>query len=323
VSLRISLALLAYNQARCIDEAVRSALAQVCEPIEIILSDDCSTDDTFDRMQALVAAYRGPHEVVLRRNEVNLGIGTHFTTLMGLARGALVFNMAGDDISLPNRVARIAQAWDESGQRLDLIASHLFDMTEQGEDRGVIEVDRLQDWRGLDDWIEEKPYVVGAAHALTPRLFERFGPLGAGVSNEDQVTTFRALLSGGAHTVEEPLVRYRRGGLSSGAFQARDFRNLETRLNRVHLAVCAQWEQDARVAGVERHVRDVLDWHIRWELFVKRLLEARTLREQVATVRSAREFDPVSRWKRLVKLRWPRLTLMVRQLKKIARIRER
>ena len=61
----ICFGLLAYNQEPFIREAVEGALAQTYAPLEIILSDDCSTDRTFEIMQETVAAYRGPHKVVL------------------------------------------------------------------------------------------------------------------------------------------------------------------------------------------------------------------------------------------------------------------
>ena len=38
--MRITLALLAYQQANVIETAARSALAQECEPIEVILCDE-------------------------------------------------------------------------------------------------------------------------------------------------------------------------------------------------------------------------------------------------------------------------------------------
>jgi hypothetical protein len=88
----------------------------------------------------------------------------------------------------------------------------------------------------------------------------------------------------------------------------------------VQLAVYMQWQQDARLAGVERQVRDVLDWQVRWELFIRQLIDARTFADQVAIVRSANALDPLSRWTKLVKLRWPQLTPLVRQIRRIAHV---
>ena len=58
------------------------------------------------------------------------------------------------------------------------------------------------------------PLVVGAAQAWTRRLFDLLRPVPEGVVAEDLVMVFRAIVSGGAATLPEPLVRYRRGGPS-------------------------------------------------------------------------------------------------------------
>ena len=43
----VTFALFTYNQERYVREAVEGVLAQTYEPLEIIISDDCSTDMTF------------------------------------------------------------------------------------------------------------------------------------------------------------------------------------------------------------------------------------------------------------------------------------
>ena len=109
---RISLVLLACNQEATAGAAAESCLAQLGEPLEIVLSDDASNDRTFERLQAAAAAYRGPHRVRARRNPVNLGIGGHYNELIAQTSGELIVTAAGDDLSVPHRVQRLAQAWD-------------------------------------------------------------------------------------------------------------------------------------------------------------------------------------------------------------------
>jgi glycosyltransferase involved in cell wall biosynthesis len=294
---------LAYNQEKFVDSAVQSALSQICEPIEVLVSDDCSSDRTFDRIQELVAEYRGPHRAIARRNPQNLGIGRHFNALMQSAEGRLVVLMAADDVSRHDRVALTAAAWDRSAERLDLIAAHVVDMDENGATFGVKRVDPLQEWRGIDDWTAWRPYVIGGAHAVTRRLFDRFGPLAPDCLQEDQVNTLRAVLSGGAHTIDVPLVSYRRGGFSSGAHNAATYRDWEARRSAIHLGVYAQWVRDAAVCGHEAAVRRAIDQELQRDLFLTRLLAARSLGEQLRIVRSHRAVDRNWRWKRLIKAR--------------------
>ena len=213
----ISVLFLAFNQASFVEHAARSVLEQRdVAPLEILLSDDASTDATFDVLSMLADQYRGPHHVRVRRNARNLGIGAHYNALIAESKGELLITAAGDDLSVPNRAQRILAAWDASGRRADLIASDLQDLNAHGQAGETIRVDDLAHWRNASDWGERRPYVVGAAQAFTRRLFNQFGPYRPNVVYEDQINTLRAILMGGAITIAEPLVQYRRGGVSAG-----------------------------------------------------------------------------------------------------------
>ena len=102
---RVSLLLIAYRQAATVRAAIEGALAQTGPPIEIIVSDDASDDDTWAQMQAAVAGYAGPHTVRLNRNPANLGIGAHLSRLVAMSSGEAL-NTCG----ISNRCCGIARA---------------------------------------------------------------------------------------------------------------------------------------------------------------------------------------------------------------------
>jgi glycosyltransferase involved in cell wall biosynthesis len=108
-------ALVAYNQVAFIREAVDAALAQDYSPLEIILSDDCSTDGTFEAMVAAIADYRGPHQVTARKTEANRGSLLHVAEVAAMAKGALLVLAAGDDLSKPQRTRVLVDAWQATG----------------------------------------------------------------------------------------------------------------------------------------------------------------------------------------------------------------
>lgn len=60
----VSFILVAYNQEDFIEEAIISAINQNYEPLEIIISDDASTDQTFKIAKAAIDRYKGPHHVI-------------------------------------------------------------------------------------------------------------------------------------------------------------------------------------------------------------------------------------------------------------------
>jgi glycosyltransferase involved in cell wall biosynthesis len=212
----------AYNQERFIREAVESAFAQTYSPLEIVLSDDCSKDRTFEIMREMAAAYRGPHKIVLNRNPVRKSIGGHINRVVEISHGELIISAAGDDIALPERTAVTYQAWEEAERRPVSIHSDVIQIDEQGatierryqpsESTGDLSINH-QFVKPLDYIENFRPLVFGAAHAYSRRVFEAFGGLPEEVLHEDTAIPFRALLLSGRFAyIRQPLVKYRLHG---------------------------------------------------------------------------------------------------------------
>lgn len=107
----ISIVLTGHNEEYCIGDAIRSVFRQDYEgPVEIILSDDGSSDRTFAVMQEMAARYRGPYRVVLNRNETALGRGQHIRQAVELATHEWILRQDGDDCSFPWRCRFFARA---------------------------------------------------------------------------------------------------------------------------------------------------------------------------------------------------------------------
>jgi glycosyltransferase involved in cell wall biosynthesis len=68
---KISVCLLAYNHAEVIESTLKSILDQTIEGYEIVVSDDCSTDGTWERLQSLAAE---DTRIRLVRTPRNLGM---------------------------------------------------------------------------------------------------------------------------------------------------------------------------------------------------------------------------------------------------------
>lgn len=103
----VTFALFAYNQEQYIREAIEGAFSQTYEPLEIILSDDCSSDRTFEIMQEMAAAYKGPHQVIARQSDENRGLFNHVLEVAQESHGEYIVVAAGDDISLPERTCMV------------------------------------------------------------------------------------------------------------------------------------------------------------------------------------------------------------------------
>ena len=100
-----------YRQTDCIFEALQGLARQEQAFDELIISDDASPDGTWAAIEAALARLPGLRErvthLVLRRNKDNLGVGRHIHQLVHASRNELVVCNAGDDISLPERLAAL------------------------------------------------------------------------------------------------------------------------------------------------------------------------------------------------------------------------
>lgn len=86
-----------YNVAPYVKEAVESVLKQTYSDLELLVIDDCSTDNTLD----IVSAMEDPR-IRIVRNERNLGLADNLNRGLSLITTEYVARMDGDDIALPH-----------------------------------------------------------------------------------------------------------------------------------------------------------------------------------------------------------------------------
>lgn len=226
----VTFALFAYNQEKYIHEAIAGAFAQTYSPLEIILSDDGSSDRTFEIMREMAEAYRGPHAVKLNRNIVNLGLIDHINKIFEMASGDLIVAAAGDDISLPSRTSRLVDAYGETGGNAMLLHSSVSKIDENGENLGVLQPPVITEKMNLDKIALSSALYIGATGAWNKNLYHDFGPLKFKQAYEDLTLGFRAALSNSMVYIDEPLVKYRVNiGISNkrlGFFKQRERNNI-------------------------------------------------------------------------------------------------
>jgi glycosyltransferase involved in cell wall biosynthesis len=87
-----------FNHARFLPESVGALLSQSDPASEIIVMDDCSTDDSWDVLQTLAA--RHP-TLRCHRNKKNQGVVPNMNCGLALAQGDYVYFAAADDKVLP------------------------------------------------------------------------------------------------------------------------------------------------------------------------------------------------------------------------------
>lgn len=103
-----SIVVLSYNQKSLIKETLNSIYNQSFKNIELVISDDASTDNT----QKIITEWVDEHKnrfvnVIINFNEKNLGISANHTAGIKLVTGEFVKYIGGDDILLPDAVQKM------------------------------------------------------------------------------------------------------------------------------------------------------------------------------------------------------------------------
>ncbi len=216
----VTFALFAYNQEKYIREAIEGAFAQTYEPLEIILSDDCSTDRTFEIMEKMAATYEGPHRLIVRRNPFNMGTALHVQLAFDASKGVLFVVAAGDDISDASRTAKLFFAWNQAKRPQGVVHSGRLSFID-GERRPIGR-------NAANNSSVQHKVLAGYSHsrwlpaaaptcAYTREVFEYFGPLLGGSIIEDAPLLLRAALLGEFVFCEDPLVYQRLHDSHSGS----------------------------------------------------------------------------------------------------------
>ena len=276
IKVSASALLLTYNQETLVSEALISLLEQDFENLEIIISDDKSTDKTWNVIQSIVSNYRGPKKIITNRNENNLGIVANYFKAFQLACGEVLFTCAGDDSYLPSRCSDCISLWLATEKKNDLIACDAFDMTDSGQIIKIKHSARLEKWN-FEKWVKHRPYIFGAGHMVTRRLLD-VGPIDPNLPYEDQCILFRALLMGGAVTIPKPLLNHRRGGISQqGSKHGYRIKKLKLINSAQHSYIEAnQMLSDALILGCSEEILYALEIQKETAIFIQLMLQAET-----------------------------------------------
>jgi len=127
---RISVIMGIYNCADTLPEAIESILSQTCSDWQLIMCDDGSADHTYAVADQYRRAY--PDQIVLLKNEQNLGLNATLNRCLAAAEGDYIARMDGDDISLPDRFEKEIAVLD-SMPEIAIVSTAMIYFDESGE----------------------------------------------------------------------------------------------------------------------------------------------------------------------------------------------
>lgn len=128
----VSVIIPCYNAEKYVESAVRSIMNQTYKNLEIIVTDDCSTDNTFSILEKLAAE---DSRIKLYKNETNLKIVKTLNKMIQHANGKYIARMDADDISLPNRIEKQVEFLEKNSD-IAFCGTNAFIINEKNKHKG-------------------------------------------------------------------------------------------------------------------------------------------------------------------------------------------
>lgn len=256
---RASIILISFNHEAFIEAALLSALRQDMADFELVIVDDAS----MDRTQATIHEVLARDEFIGRRiskffHEHNQGVLAAVNTAMAAATGEIFVMMAGDDISMPDRLRRTLRIFADAPE-VQLVYGEVAVIDERGallrpSPAGGMSR-RFAYPRARFGRIYAGASPCGASAAYRRRLFDVFGPMCAGSHGEDNCYWIRALLLGEVHHDPACFIQWRQHAANLSNYRATSdnaWRSRHLLWMEKHAGMSAQWMIDIAVAQNQR-----------------------------------------------------------------------
>jgi glycosyltransferase involved in cell wall biosynthesis len=127
----VSIAAINYNNAKYIIETLESIRKQTYANIELIIVDDCSTDNCVELITEWLKTFKGPYKLV--QHEKNKGVCVACNTAVKSASGKYYAAIATDDIMLPEKIEKQVAILEATNSNVAAVYSDAYTIDEHSK----------------------------------------------------------------------------------------------------------------------------------------------------------------------------------------------
>jgi glycosyltransferase involved in cell wall biosynthesis len=206
----ISIAMATFNGARYLGEQLTSLTSQSVMPLELIVCDDGSSDETVDILQSFVTA--ASFAVRIFQNPQRLGYQKNFIKAASLCKGSLIAFCDQDDIWYDNKLYELTKYFKQSNA---LLVAHDYSVFFEDGRQAISSYFRHLALSGFLPVVNVK----GCSLTLRRELIESVGwPPVQSEWSHDLWVCFAALLPEKRGYIKQPLIRHRIHGKNASGW---------------------------------------------------------------------------------------------------------
>ena len=211
----LSIALCTYNGARFLREQLQSLADQALLPFEVVITDDCSTDNTFE----IIKEFSNVLNIKYFQNEKPLKVAKNFEKAISFCTGNIILMCDQDDFWHANKLAKIHAYFQENLTNLAIFSNaELVDEQGVSLDKNFWSAVRFQEAQ-RNEWKAGHSVEIllagnrsaGCMMAFRKELKEVILPFPTHIPEmiHDNWITMVAAMLDGMGMIEEKLVSYR------------------------------------------------------------------------------------------------------------------
>ena len=126
----VTMIVLSYNQSRFVLETLESVRAQTYKNTQLIILDDCSSDDSV----AIIDRWQQENEICCTfiRHQKNQGVCKSFNDALAAATGKYISAIGSDDVWLPDKIALQVEIMESQPENVGVLYTDAFQIDEDG-----------------------------------------------------------------------------------------------------------------------------------------------------------------------------------------------
>ncbi|PID50090.1 MAG: family 2 glycosyl transferase [Proteobacteria bacterium] len=166
---KVSIAMATYNGSAYIKEQIDSFIKQTRRPDELVITDDCSTDNTLAIIEDIQK--KAPFKIIFSQNQERLGYSSNFNAALSRTTGDIIFLSDQDDVWFPEKIEKTLKLFSEKPE-IELIINDVEITGEFLKPTGVSKLKQIQ-----RSGYEEDLFVMGCAVSVRRSHLEMCLPI--------------------------------------------------------------------------------------------------------------------------------------------------
>lgn len=280
--MKISIVMSTYNGEKFILEQLESLKQQTCQIDEVLINDDCSTDNTFLIIESFIRS-NNLKNWSLTQNQINNGWKVNFWNLTKKAKGDIIFFCDQDDIWMNNKVERMISEMSKN-DKIELLMCNYYPYYETKKIQKISNkiLNEMKNDNKVNKIRLNKNFLFvnrpGCTYAFKKNFFYECDDIWNPNMGHDALLWYSGIIMNKAYILDEPLIEWRRNSSSTTTVNLNQnilkykyqekLTNLKNNIDFLNVVINDEFFYDNKVTN-KKLLIETLDDNKRWYSFMK------------------------------------------------------